>query len=258
MGHEYALLGEHLTRSFGDGDTRHTVLHDISLQLAPREIVLLMGPSGSGKTTLLGVLSGLLSPDSGRVVALGQDLWAMSDRQREHFRLKNCGFIFQGYNLFGSLTARQQLEMVVRWGEGTSAGEARRRTDEWLHKLDMSRKADSRPVQLSGGEKQRVAIGRALIKNPTLCFADEPTSALDWEHGQDVIQLLKFAARDSGTTVLIVAHDERIKPFVDRVLYLEDGRIKSVEQRSSLGDAESVSVNGYAGGSGIAAAHRPD
>src|SRR5262249_9505181 len=152
---------------------------------------LLMGPSGSGKSTLLAALSGLLRPDSGRVLALDQDLWALSDKQRERFRRRYCGFIFQGYNLFPALTARQQLEMVLRWGNGLSSREAHRRTNTMLGLLGLSKKADLRPNQLSGGEKQRVAIGRALIKEPSLVFADEPTAALDWKHGEQVIELLR-------------------------------------------------------------------
>jgi putative ABC transport system ATP-binding protein len=218
-----ALRGLHLTRSFGQGETRTTALNDVSLDFTPGQIVLLMGPSGSGKSTLLAVLSGLLRPDSGQVLSLGQDLWSLSDRERERFRLRHCGFIFQGYNLFAALTARQQLEMVVRWGEGASAREARRRTDEILSLLGLAKKAHLRPAELSGGEKQRVAIGRALIKDPQFCFADEPTSALDWAHGEQVVELLRNAAHDRGATVLVVAHDARITPYVDRVYHLEDG-----------------------------------
>src|SRR5437588_7301817 len=134
-----------------------------------------MGPSGSGKSTLLAVLSGLLRPDGGRVISLGTDLWGLPVREQEAFRLRHCGFIFQGYNLFPALTARQQLEMVLRWGSGTTPTEARDRADATLAMLGMSKKADLRPIQLSGGEKQRVAIGRALIKEPEFLFADEPT-----------------------------------------------------------------------------------
>src|SRR5437870_609557 len=126
------LRGIHLTRTFGEGETKTTALDDVSLEIVPGQMALLMGPSGSGKSTLLAVLSGLLHPDSGQVSALGHDLWSMSDRERERFRLKHCGFIFQGYNLFTALSARQQLEMVVRWGEGGSAREARRRAEEML------------------------------------------------------------------------------------------------------------------------------
>src|SRR5205807_3694490 len=177
-----------LCRSFGSGETLTLALRDVSIDLYPGQIALLMGPSGSGKSTLLAVLSGLLRPDSGKVMALGVDLWGLPERQQEEFRLRHCGFIFQGYNLFPALTARQQLEMVLRWGQGASAKEARRKTDEMLSLLGLARKAHLRPAEMSGGEKQRVAIGRALMKNPDFCFADEPTSALDWAHGEQVIE----------------------------------------------------------------------
>ena len=148
---------------------------------------------------------------------------------RERFRLRHVGFVFQGYNLFAALTARQQLEMVVRWGEGASAREARRRADEMLSLLGLAKRAHLRPIELSGGEKQRVAIGRALIKDPQFCFADEPTSALDWSHGEQVVELLRNAAHDRGATVLCVAHDARIVPYADKVFYLEDGRLHDAE-----------------------------
>jgi putative ABC transport system ATP-binding protein len=224
-----AIQGVHLSRSFGEGDTKTTAVDDVSLEIGNGQIALLMGPSGSGKSTLLAILSGLLSPDSGQVVALGQSIWAMSDQQREAFRLKHCGFIFQGYNLFAALTARQQLEMVVRWGEGASAREAHRRAEDILALLGLAKKAHLRPVELSGGEKQRVAIGRALIKDPQLVFADEPTSALDWAHGEQVVELLRNAAHERGATVLIVSHDSRIVPYADRVFHLEDGRLTDNE-----------------------------
>jgi putative ABC transport system ATP-binding protein len=235
-----ALEGVHLSRSFGEGETKTTVLHDVSIELFSGQITLLMGPSGSGKSTLLAILSGLLHPDGGRVLALGQDMWALSDQDRERFRLRHCGFIFQGYNLFGALTARQQLEMVVRWGEGASARDARRRADEMLDLLGLTKKAHLRPAEMSGGEKQRVAIGRALIKDPNFCFADEPTSALDWAHGQQVIELLRSAAHDRGATVLVVAHDSRIIEHVDRVVYMEDGVLRQQDVRKDESVMHSV------------------
>jgi putative ABC transport system ATP-binding protein len=223
------LQGSHLTRSFGAGETRSIAVSAVSLDLHAGEFTLLMGPSGSGKSTLLAILSGLLKPDCGQVSALGENIWQLSTRERENFRLRHCGFIFQGYNLFPALTARQQIEMVLRWGEGTHAREARRRADDMLALLGLSKKAALRPSQLSGGEKQRVAIGRALVKEPRFCFADEPTSALDWTHGEQVIELLRTAARERGTTVLAVAHDVRIAAHVDRVLRLEDGCLAEPE-----------------------------
>jgi putative ABC transport system ATP-binding protein len=212
-----------LTRTFGSGEMLTCALSEVRIDLYPGHLTLLMGPSGSGKSTLLAVLSGLLQPDHGKVMALGNDLWAMSEKGREDFRLKNCGFIFQGYNLFPALTARQQLEMVLRWGANASQREANRRASEMLSMLGLAKKADLRPLQLSGGEKQRVAIGRALIKEPRFVFADEPTAALDWKHGEQVVDLLRAAAHDNGSTILIVAHDARMIPHVDRVLHLEDG-----------------------------------
>lgn len=222
---ETVLRGDSLSRSFGQGKTTTLALNGVSLSIKAGEVALLMGPSGSGKSTLLAVLSGLLHPTGGMVEVLGQDLWKMSDQQREHFRLKNFGFIFQGYNLFSSLTARQQLEMILRWGENASGRVARKRSEEMLSLLGLGERMHSRPSELSGGEKQRVAIGRALIKDPKFCFADEPTSALDWAHGEQVIELLRNAAHDRGSTVIIVSHDKRVVPFADRVFEMEDGRL---------------------------------
>jgi putative ABC transport system ATP-binding protein len=221
-----------LTRTFGTGEMLTYALRDVNIDLYPGQIALLMGPSGSGKSTLLAVLSGLLKPDAGSVFVNGKDLCALTERQREDFRLKFFGFIFQGYNLFPALTARQQLEMILRWGGSATAAQARDRAAAVLETLGMSKKADLRPIQLSGGEKQRVAIGRALIKEPAFCFADEPTAALDWKHGQHVIELLRAAAHDNGSTILVVAHDARIIPFVDRVFHLEDGTLHEGAERA--------------------------
>jgi putative ABC transport system ATP-binding protein len=237
------LWGRDLVRTFGKGETMTRAVNGVSIDLYPGQIALLMGPSGSGKSTLLAILSGLLHPDSGRVVALDQDLWQMNDRQREQFRLQHCGFIFQGYNLFPALTARQQLEIILRWGQGATAREARKRSEEMLSLLGLGNKHRLRPGELSGGEKQRVAIGRALIKEPSFCFADEPTSALDWTHGEQVIELLRTAAHERGATILVVAHDARIIPYADRVFNLEDGCLVAPAP-----DLRSVAANGEGGG----------
>ena len=232
---EPTLRGIQLNRSFGQGETLTAALKDVSLELYAGQINLLMGPSGSGKSTLLAALSGLLRPDSGKVLSLGVDIWSLPEKQQEEFRLRHTGFIFQGYNLFPALTARQQLEMVLRWGQGASFREARRRSEEMLSLLGLGRKAHLRPAEMSGGEKQRVAIGRALMKNPDFCFADEPTSALDWAHGEQVIELLRAAAHERGATILVVAHDARIIPYADRVFNMDDGVLQEtdVEERGT-------------------------
>jgi putative ABC transport system ATP-binding protein len=228
------LSGRHLFRFFGKGEVKTTALNEVSLDLYRGHITLLMGPSGSGKSTLLSVLSGLLRPDAGKVIVLGEDLWRLSDRERERFRLCHFGFIFQGYNLFPALTALQQLEMVLRWGEGVPRREARLRVSEMLDRLGLAKKAHLRPSQLSGGEKQRVAIGRALIKKPAFCFADEPTSALDWAHGEQVVDLLRAAAHEQEATILMVAHDARVISYADQVFHLDDGCLVESETVSEL------------------------
>ena len=220
-----AIRACNLVRGFGSGKLRTLALRDVSFQVEPGEMSLLIGPSGSGKSTLLAVVSGLLHPETGTVHALGQDIWRMTDRQREAFRLKCCGFIFQGYNLFPALTARQQLEIVLKWGNRLSSRDARLKSDAMLAELGLAGKERLRPHQLSGGEKQRVAIGRAMVKRPPLLFADEPTAALDWEHGQQVVAMLRSAARERQAAVLIVSHDPRIIPLADRVIHLADGQL---------------------------------
>src|SRR5207237_1582999 len=202
---------------------------DVSLELRAGQAVLLMGPSGSGKSTLIALLGGLLRPSEGQVTALGQDLWTMSDRARQEFRLRYCGFVFQGFNLFPTMSARRQLEMVLQFGERASAAQARRRAEELLALVGLPDKAGLLPAELSGGQKQLVAIARALVKDPALFFADEPTASLDWEHGKHVVQLLCDAAHQRQACLLMVSHDPRLRSCADRVYYLEDGRLSEKE-----------------------------
>jgi putative ABC transport system ATP-binding protein len=203
-------------------------------------MTVLMGPSGSGKSTLLAVLSGLLRPDTGQVMALGQDLWQLSEREREEFRRRHCGFVFQGFNLFPALTARQHVEMVLRWTGTVGTREARRRAVEILDMLGLGPKAGLRPRQLSGGEKQRVAIGQALAKSPALWFADEPTSALDWAHGEQIVDLLRAEAVECGATLLVVSHDPRVRAYGDQVLRIADGRLAEPRTLSRTAVVEEV------------------
>jgi putative ABC transport system ATP-binding protein len=237
------LRGRGLNLTYGSGKMATEALRHVSLELRRGEIALLMGPSGSGKTTLVAVLSGLLAPDSGEVTALGQNLWQLSEREREAFRLEHYGFIFQGDNLFPALTARQQLEMILCWGKEMTIREAQEPVEEMLSLLGLGSKQHLLPNQLSGGEKQRVAIGRALIKEPAFCFADEPTSALDWERGEQVIELMRLAAHDRGTTVLVVSHDPRILPFVDRVFRMEDGQLIEGRSQKSEGRGQRSEIS---------------
>jgi putative ABC transport system ATP-binding protein len=231
---QVTLVGERLTRSFGDGDARAIVVRDVSLTLEGGKFTMIIGPSGSGKSTLLALLSGLLRPDNGRVIPLGVDLWQMTDAARRRFRLAHYGFIFQGFHLFPSLNARQQLEIVLRWGQGMRARQARAKAMEVLELLGLGPKSKLLPLELSGGEKQRVAIGRALVKDPGFFFVDEPTSSLDWERGKQVIELLRDAAHQRGAAVFLVSHDTRVLPFADCVLRMEDGQLSSTNSEAPL------------------------
>ena len=227
-----------LAKSFGDGTQKRFALRNVSVDRYPGQLALLMGPSGSGKSTLLAVLSGLLKPDAGQVLARDQgqtvDVWAMTESEREKFRLRHTGFIFQGYNLFPALTALQQLEIVLKWGVGEDTPTAAGHAADMLRQLGMEPQRHKKPAQLSGGEKQRVAIGRALVKNPTFIFADEPTSALDWENGQRVLELLRAAALARGASIFVVSHDDRMKPFADVIYHLDDGHLEILDRPVGL------------------------
>ena len=229
-----SLQAVRLVRSFGDGAQKRIALNEVTFDLYPQQIALLMGPSGSGKSTLLAILSGLLEPDSGEVLAhVGGapiDVWKLSPKKREQFRLEHASFIFQGYNLFPALTATQQLEIVLRWGHNLGLSEARKKSERILDQLGLKNQKHKLPAQLSGGEKQRVAIARALVKEPRFLFADEPTSALDWENGKHVVELLRDAAHNYGATIFIVSHDQRMLPYVDTAYHLEDGHLHETDR----------------------------
>lgn len=206
-----------------DGIPVHA-LKDASLEISAGEFVLLMGPSGSGKTSLLCVLGGLLTPTGGSVVVLGRELTALDRRARAKFRLENLGFIFQGFNLFGALTASENVELALS-AHGHGGADARRRACELLGRLGIAEQAKRRPRDLAGGEKQRVAIARALAGDPRVILADEPTSSLDAGSGGLVVEILRDLARERGTTVVIASHDVRIARVADKVMELDDGRL---------------------------------
>jgi putative ABC transport system ATP-binding protein len=220
------LLARDVAKSYGQGLQRVRALSPASLSLARGELVMITGPSGSGKSTLLAILSGLLQPDSGKVEALGQELGLLSADACDRFRLANAGFVFQGFHLIPALTSTEQVEIVLR-RTGANRQDARARAVEALQAVGLGARLASRPGEMSGGEKQRVAIARALAKRPALVFADEPTSALDSENGRQVAGLLRDHSVKFGATVVCVTHDGRLTDLADRVLSMEDGKLKA-------------------------------
>jgi putative ABC transport system ATP-binding protein len=221
-----ALIADSIAKTYTTGPIHTHVLQSISLRLQERELTLVLGPSGSGKSTLLAILSGLLKPDSGSVSALGEDLWKKSRADLERFRLRHTGFVFQGFNLFPALTALEQVMLPLEY-LGLPKHVARNRAMASLEEVGLFPRLNFRPIELSGGEKQRIAIARALAKKPQFLFADEPTSALDSVNGKNVIDALHRVARNFGATVVCVSHDARLAADADRIIAMEDGRILS-------------------------------
>ncbi len=219
-----ALQARGLFKSFKSARSKVEVLKAVDFHANHGEVTLVMGPSGSGKSTLVACLSGLQRPDTGSVTALGQDLWSLSAGRIDKFRLDHCGFIFQGFNLFPALNAIQQVEVILKY-QGVPKADARERAIRALTEVGLKPRMRQRPSELSGGEKQRVAIARCLAKAPNLVFADEPTSALDGESGQVVIRLLQRAAKERNAAVICVTHDVRLEVYADRVVHLDDGCI---------------------------------
>jgi putative ABC transport system ATP-binding protein len=228
MNAEPSIRMQGIERSFAQGGVPVRVLKGISLEVHPGQLTLIIGPSGSGKSTLLAAAAGLLRPSAGRVEVLGTELWSLDAAAIDRFRLVNCGFVFQGFNLFGALTAFEQVVYPLGF-TGISGTAAVAAAEEALAAVGMTQRAGLLPSALSGGEKQRVAIARALAKRPRLLFADEPTSALDKTNGESVVTLLQQAARVRGTTVLCVSHDPRLVAHADRVLRVEDGLLTADE-----------------------------
>jgi putative ABC transport system ATP-binding protein len=225
MSRALAIIARDVQMTYRDGAASTPALRGVSLEMDAGEFLLLMGPSGSGKTTLLSILGGILTPTSGEVVALGTRLGSLNPSALARFRLANLGFVFQGFNLFGALTARENVSLALSL-KGEHNSKVRAQADGLLGEVGLREKADSTPAQLSAGEKQRVAIARALACAPRIIMADEPTASLDSENGKAVTDLLRALAKSRNAAVLTVTHDPRIVDVADRIVYLEDGMLK--------------------------------
>jgi putative ABC transport system ATP-binding protein len=217
----------HVTKRYGSGAIEVAAVREVSLAVAPGEIILVMGPSGSGKTTLLSMLGALLKPRSGEIRLNGDVISALKENRLPDIRLHKFGFIFQDFNLLSALTALENVAIVAELA-GVKGSAARKRAGALLNDLGLGERLNFLPEKLSGGEKQRVAIARALVNNPALILADEPTANLDSKIGHEIMRLLRSVAKEQGRSVVIVSHDQRIKDIADRVLWLEDGQFKEM------------------------------
>lgn len=222
---EFPLIEIHqLTKTYGSGETKTEVLHDLNLTINKGEMVAIMGTSGSGKSTLMNILGTLDRLTSGEYLFDGKRIEEFTSEQLADLRNRQIGFVFQSFNLLPRLTVAKNIERPMLYGEIPLA-ERQLRIDTVLGKVGLSDKKDKYPLNLSGGQQQRVALARALIMNPSLILADEPTGALDSATATMVMKELKKINQETGTTLIIITHDSRVAGFAQRTIKIKDGRI---------------------------------
>jgi putative ABC transport system ATP-binding protein len=224
-----------LTKTYISGEVEVHALNNVDLEVAEKEVVVLLGPSGSGKTTLLNIMGGLDHPTSGRLFFRDLELTALNDSGLTNYRRDHVGFVFQFYNLVPSLTAYENVALV------TQIADHPMRPDEALALVGLEARMRNFPAQLSGGEQQRVAIARAIAKRPAVLLCDEPTGALDSKTGIRVIEALLGVNRQLGTTTLIITHNASIQEVADRVLFFADGRISKIQRNEVRREAAALS-----------------
>ena len=222
---------EAVSKIYRSGEFEVRALDDVTFQVNGGEIVAVMGPSGSGKTTLLTIAGALLRPTVGKVHVCGVDVSEMSEGQLASVRRTKVGFIYQSFNLLEALSALENV-MIVSQNHGHDKQTASERARDLLEMFGLGHRMHALPKKMSDGEKQRVAIARALAKDPELLLADEPTANLDSKRGHEVMELLRQKAMELHKAVVVVSHDNRIRQFADRVVWLEDGRLTDDETHS--------------------------
>lgn len=216
----------HLNHYFGHGELKKQVLSDINLEIYAGEIVIMMGPSGSGKTTLLTLIGALRSIQEGSLKVFGHELYEASKNKLVEIR-RDIGYIFQAHNLLKFLTASQNIQTSLELHSDIPVDEYHVKAEAMLKAVGLEHRVNYYPENLSGGQKQKVAIARALVSHPKLVLADEPTAALDSKSGRDVVDLMQQLAREQKCPILVVTHDNRILDIADRIVNMEDGRLTS-------------------------------
>lgn len=219
------LTAKNISKHFGSGHTEVRAVHDVSLDVKSGQLVLIMGPSGSGKTTLLSMLGALLRPTNGIVEIDGLDITSLKESELPGIRALKIGFIFQTFNLLDALSVEENILFPAQLKSG-GIDKAKPLATKLIQQLNLEHRRHALPRTLSGGEKQRAAIARALINEPKLILADEPTGNLDAQTGQEVMMILHDIARDHHCAVVIVTHDPRVEEIADRILWLEDGELR--------------------------------
>ena len=209
-----------IRKSFGTGDRRGDVLKGLNLEIEKGEFCVLLGPSGSGKSTLLNIIGGIDVADEGSIIIEGEQLEDMTEKKLSLYRRKHLGYIFQMYNLIPNLTVRENIEV------GAYLSDRSLDVDELMRTLEIYEHRNKLPNQISGGQQQRTAIGRAIVKNPDILLCDEPTGALDYRTSKEILKLIETVNRKYGNTIIMVTHNDAIKDMADRVVKLRDGMIR--------------------------------
>jgi putative ABC transport system ATP-binding protein len=222
------LQAKKLYKTYHEGSITVAAVKDVSVFIEKGEMIAIMGPSGSGKTTLISMLGCILKPTSGNIFINGLDITSLSEKKLPEIRSRYIGFVFQAFNLFPSLTAIQNVEIALNL-KNIKGKKAKDKAFYLLEKVGLKDRIGFLPRDLSGGQKQRVSIARAIAGNPALILADEPTGNLDSKSGHEVICIMRELSRENKSAVIIVTHDSRISDVVDRVLYLEDGILRSTD-----------------------------
>lgn len=219
------LISVHgVSKIYDEGINKTPALFEVDLDVMPGEVALLMGPSGSGKTTLLSIMGCILRATSGEIKVGDINVAHLTERELPRIRLRHIGFVFQGFNLFPTLSAGENVELALDL-KGIRGSRAKKESRSLLEQVDLASKYDAFPADLSGGQKQRVAIARALAGSPDVILADEPTAALDSHTGRNVMEMMRELAHQRGRAVVVVTHDSRVLEFGDRIVKMEDGRI---------------------------------
>lgn len=228
------LTVDNIKKQYKVGEVIVPVLHGISFSLYEGELVVILGPSGSGKSTVLNMIGGIDSPTEGRILYNNKDIGTISDKELTKYRSQAIGFVFQFYNLLQNLTAKENIEIAAGLSNDPID------TDMLLKKIGMSDHARHFPAQMSGGQQQRIAIARAIVKNPRLLLCDEPTGALDSSTGIQILRLLKDFNQSFKKTIVIITHSIAISGIADRVFFLRDGLIEKIKENSKPIQPEEV------------------
>ena len=217
------------------GDEKIIALNDVNLEIYKKEIVCIIGTSGSGKSTLLNMMAGLERPTKGEIIVNNMHLEKMNEKQLTKFRQKNVGFVFQSYNLIPTLTALENVSLVLTF-RGVPKRVREKKATEMLKNVGLGKRLHHKPSEMSGGQQQRVSIARAFVGNPKIVFADEPTGNLDTKTTFEIMDLVTSMVKDLNQTLVIVTHDDEISSYANRIFHMRDGKIEKVEELPLKGD----------------------